>query len=114
MHRSSIMILIVALVFEASCGVDAGQELPVRYTRDGENVSPPLEWTMPPPRTRSLVVLCDEPTSSLDAKAAGVIEELLLHLKARATLLVVSHNQEQVRRIADNAMELRYHGLKPI
>ena len=33
------------------------------------------------------VLLCDEPTSSLDAKAAGVIEELLLHLKAHCTLL---------------------------
>jgi phosphate transport system ATP-binding protein len=60
------------------------------------------------------VLLCDEPTSSLDAKAAGIIEELLIRLKAYCTLLVVSHNQEQVRRIADSAMELRDHGLKPI
>jgi phosphate transport system ATP-binding protein len=60
------------------------------------------------------VLLCDEPTSSLDAKAAGIIEELLIRLKAYCTLLVVSHNQEQVRRIADSAMELRDHGLKAI
>jgi Raf kinase inhibitor-like YbhB/YbcL family protein len=41
----------------------SGQELPARYTREGENVSPPLEWSQPPPGTRSLVVLCDEPSS---------------------------------------------------
>jgi phosphate transport system ATP-binding protein len=60
------------------------------------------------------VLLCDEPTSSLDAKAAGVIEELLIQLKAQCTLVVVSHNPHQVRRMADRTMELRDHGLKHI
>jgi phosphate transport system ATP-binding protein len=60
------------------------------------------------------VLLCDEPTSSLDAKAAGVIEELLIQLKTHCTLLVVSHDRQQVKRIADNAMELRDRGLKHI
>ena len=60
------------------------------------------------------VLLCDEPTSSLDAKAAGVIEELLIQLKTHCTLLVVSHDRQQVKRIADAAMELRDRGLKNI
>lgn len=60
------------------------------------------------------VLLCDEPTSSLDAKAAGVIEALLTQLKTHCTLLVVSHDRQQVKRIADTAMELRDRGLKPI
>jgi phosphate transport system ATP-binding protein len=53
------------------------------------------------------VLLCDEPTSSLDAKAAGIIEELLVRLKPQCTLLVVSHNRAQVLRIADHAMLLQ-------
>jgi phosphate transport system ATP-binding protein len=60
------------------------------------------------------VLLCDEPTSSLDTKAAGVIEELLIQLKAHCTLLVVSHSPEQVRRIADRAMLLHEGRLRNI
>jgi len=33
-----------------------GQMLPGRYTCDGADVSPPLRWTPPPSRTRSLVL----------------------------------------------------------
>ena len=57
------------------------------------------------------VLLCDEPTSSLDSKAAGVIEELLVSLKANCTLLVVSHYMDQVRRIGDRVMVLEENGL---
>ena len=60
------------------------------------------------------VLLCDEPTSSLDAKAAEVIEELLVSLKSNCTLLVVSHYMDQVRRIGDQVMALEDHGLKKI
>ena len=60
------------------------------------------------------ILLCDEPTSSLDAKAAEVIEELLVSLKLNCTLLVVSHYIDQVRRIGDQVMALEDHGLKLI
>ena len=52
------------------------------------------------------ILLLDEPTSSLDAGAGTVIEDLLLSLKSRCTLLMVSHYLDQVRRIADRVMEL--------
>jgi phosphate transport system ATP-binding protein len=60
------------------------------------------------------VLLCDEPTSSLDPKAAGIIEDLLVRLKTNCTLLVVSHHMDQMRRIADKVMVLQDRGLKPI
>ena len=60
------------------------------------------------------VLLCDEPTSSLDSQAVGIIEELLVSLKANCTLLVVSHYMDQVRRIGDQVMALEDHGLKKI
>jgi len=53
------------------------------------------------------ILLCDEPTSSLDAHAVNVIEELLVQLKTRCTILMVSHNPDQVQRIADNVFELQ-------
>jgi len=58
------------------------------------------------------VLLCDEPTSSLDEKAAKSIEELLMHLKSQCTLLVVSHYIEQIKRIADRILELKNQKLK--
>jgi phosphate transport system ATP-binding protein len=52
------------------------------------------------------VMLMDEPTSSLDAKAVTIIEELMITLKDRCTVLLVSHLMEQVSRLADTIMEL--------
>jgi phosphate transport system ATP-binding protein len=55
---------------------------------------------------RPEVLLLDEPTASLDARAGGVIEELLVSLKSQCTLLVVSHYMEQVHRVADVVVSL--------
>src|SRR5215213_9248148 len=38
-----------------------GEVIPTRHTRDGENLSPPLEWRDAPPETRSFVVLVEDP-----------------------------------------------------
>jgi Raf kinase inhibitor-like YbhB/YbcL family protein len=38
-----------------------GQRIPTRHTCDGEDKSPPLEWSDVPKGTRSFVVLCDDP-----------------------------------------------------
>ncbi len=35
--------------------------IPRRHTCDGDDVSPPLEWSGAPPATRSFVLLCDDP-----------------------------------------------------
>lgn len=37
------------------------EEIPGRYTCDGEDVSPPLSWTEPPAGTASLVLIMDDP-----------------------------------------------------
>lgn len=48
------------------------------------------------------VLLMDEPCSSLDPKAAAVVEELIQSLRGRYTLVVVTHNLAQAHRIADD------------
>jgi hypothetical protein len=45
-----------------------GQEIPVRHTCEGEDVSPPLEWSAPPDGTRSLALVVDDPDAP-DPKA---------------------------------------------
>lgn len=44
-----------------SAVLQSGQPIPVRYTADGQDLSPPLEWTEVPIGTRSLAILCDDP-----------------------------------------------------
>jgi phosphate transport system ATP-binding protein len=50
------------------------------------------------------ILLLDEPTASLDFRAALKVEELLLSLKERYTIIAVSHSLSQVRRLADEAL----------
>lgn len=59
------------------------------------------------------VLLLDEPTSSLDGKAAEVIEKLILSLKERITILAVSHYLDQVKRIADRVVQFSDGTISP-
>ncbi len=47
------------------------------------------------------VILMDEPTSALDPKSTEAIETLILELKKTRTILIVTHNIAQSRRITD-------------
>ncbi len=48
------------------------------------------------------VLLFDEPCSALDPISTQVIERLICSLKGRYTMLMVTHNLAQARRIADS------------
>lgn len=52
------------------------------------------------------VLLLDEPCSALDVKSTQVMEELLLRLKEQYTVIIVTHNLAQARRISDEALFL--------
>ena len=50
---------------------------------------------------RPEVILMDEPCSALDPVSTIKIEELILHLKEKYTIAIVTHNMQQAQRIAD-------------
>ncbi len=52
---------------------------------------------------RPEVLLMDEPCSALDPISSGVVEDLIRRLKQSYTLVVVTHNLAQARRLADFA-----------
>lgn len=47
------------------------------------------------------IILLDEPASALDPISTARVEETLLHLKDRYTIVIVTHNLQQASRIAD-------------
>lgn len=51
--------------------------------------------------TEPPVLLMDEPCSALDPIATRVIEELMLELKEKYTIAIVTHNMQQATRVAD-------------
>lgn len=46
------------------------------------------------------IILMDEPCSALDAEATRAVEELMLSLAGRYTMLIVTHNMAQARRVS--------------
>lgn len=44
----------------------------------------------------------DEPTSALDPISTAKIEELMVELKERYTIIVVTHNMQQASRVSDD------------
>ena len=50
------------------------------------------------------ILLMDEPTSALDPIATKHIEELLLELQKEVTILIVTHNMGQAKRISSKSM----------
>ncbi|ADC88839.1 phosphate ABC transporter, ATPase subunit [Thermocrinis albus DSM 14484] len=47
------------------------------------------------------VLLFDEPTSALDPISTAKIEELVVELKKRITVVIVTHNMQQAARVSD-------------
>jgi len=47
------------------------------------------------------VILMDEPCSALDPISTGAIEELMLDLKAKYSIVIVTHNMQQAARVSD-------------
>lgn len=48
------------------------------------------------------ILLLDEPTSALDPISSGAIEELVMQLKNKVTIIMVTHNMHQAGRVSDH------------
>jgi len=53
-----------------------GEDIPITYTCDGQDISPPLTWGEPPPETQSFTVIMDDP----DAPSGVFTHWLLFNL----------------------------------
>ena len=50
-----------------------GELIPKKYTCDGKNVSPPLEWSGIPISTQSIALICDDPDAPIGTWVHWVI-----------------------------------------
>lgn len=66
----------------SSAAFSDGSAIPSRYTCDGEDLSPPLEWKDPPDDTRSFVVLCSDPDAPFGTWHHWVAYDLPANLRS--------------------------------
>jgi Raf kinase inhibitor-like YbhB/YbcL family protein len=66
-----------------STALQDGGMIPSKYTCDGENISPPLEWSGAPTTTKSFALICDDP----DAPGKTWVHWVLYDLNASASEL---------------------------
>ena len=60
-----------------------GEPIPQKYTCDGEDISPPLQWSDPPQGTQSFALIADDP----DAPVGTWVHWVLFNLPAQARSL---------------------------
>jgi Raf kinase inhibitor-like YbhB/YbcL family protein len=74
-ERNPMSINLTSIAFQD------GQPIPIKYTCQGLDVSPPLQWSVAPTTAKGLVLICDDP----DAPVGTWVHWVLYHLPARAT-----------------------------
>jgi len=62
----------------SSTAFKEGEQIPVKYTCDGQDISPPLDWSGPPSGTQALVLIVDDP----DAPAGVFTHWILFNIRA--------------------------------
>jgi Raf kinase inhibitor-like YbhB/YbcL family protein len=67
-----------------SSAFQAGQAIPTKYTCEGADISPPLQWSGVPAGAKSLALICDDP----DAPVGTWVHWVLYDLPVTATDLV--------------------------
>jgi len=59
-----------------SSAFESGQGIPVRFTCEGADSSPPLQWTGVPADAKSLALICDDPDAPVGTWVHWVLYDL--------------------------------------
>ena len=89
-----------------------GEVIPVRHTRDGENLSPPLEWRDAPPETKSYVLIVEDP----DAPSGTFRHWAVYNIPAGEARLLEGASAQGLREAGEGVngfRNARYDGPQP-
>jgi hypothetical protein len=86
---------------------DDGDAIPVSFTCDGANRTPPLTWSGPPPGTRSFAVIVDDP----DAPGGTFTHWLIFDIPADVAAL--GEESDGGRTLPNDFGHARYDGPCP-
>jgi phosphatidylethanolamine-binding protein (PEBP) family uncharacterized protein len=50
---------------------ESGTTIPKRHTGEGDDVSPPLEWSSLPQGTKEIAIICDDPHAPTSLSSTG-------------------------------------------
>jgi len=75
--------MMAEVFFLVSAAFAAGGSIPVAYTCDGEDISPPLEWGGAPAGTASYALICEDP----DAPVGNWVHWVVYDIPADRTAL---------------------------
>ncbi|MDD5011748.1 MAG: YbhB/YbcL family Raf kinase inhibitor-like protein [Phycisphaerae bacterium] len=78
---------------------EEGGIIPAKYTCDGQNISPPLQWTGAPKGTKSFALISDDP----DAPIGIWVHWIIWNIPAEANQL--PENIPQVEKLQDGSMQ---------
>jgi Raf kinase inhibitor-like YbhB/YbcL family protein len=85
-----------------------GDDIPVKYTQAGEQVSPQLTWANTPPNTQSFVVLMHDPDVALNNTTDDQLHWLVWNIPAAATGL--PEHVPQGAKLPDGSMQVSATG----
>ena len=89
-----------------------GEVIPTRHTRDGDNLSPPLEWRDAPPETKSFVLIVEDP----DAPSGTFRHWAIYNISANETGLPEGASAQGLRGAGEGVngfRNARYDGPQP-
>lgn len=76
-----------------------GDKIPVKYTHDGQDISPPLTWSEPPPQTQVFALIVDDP----DAPGGVFTHWILFNIPASTRRLAEGVDAED--RLENGALQ---------
>jgi hypothetical protein len=97
----------------ASPAFAPGAAIPARFSRDGGNVSPQLEWSDPPPGTQSLVLMLEDPDAPAPAFRHWVVYDIPPHRRHLPESGSSKAHEEGLPHAVNSFGAARYDGPQP-
>jgi Raf kinase inhibitor-like YbhB/YbcL family protein len=92
-----------------SSAFDDGDQVPRRFTCEGQDVSPPLAWTGVPDDVRALALVVTDP----DAPGGTYVHWIVLNIDPATRSLAAGEEPEGARQARNSAGHARYDGPCP-